>query len=142
MIFADTSALIKLYIDERGSETMAELVGSRTLCVSDLAYAEAHAAFARRRRDGVDDEATYARLVERFDAEWRGLVHVTLQVDVLEAIPPLCKRHPLRVGDAIQLASALKLARVGHSPTFACNDARLLAAAAAEGLEVVDPVVE
>lgn len=50
----------------------------------------------------------------------------------------LLVRHPLRAGDAIQLASALLLRRELAEPvTFAAYDDRLKAAARAEGLTVV-----
>ena len=50
----------------------------------------------------------------------------------------LLARHPLRAGDAIQLASALLLRReLSEAVTFAAYDDRLKAAAKAEGLFVV-----
>jgi hypothetical protein len=50
----------------------------------------------------------------------------------------LLLRHPLRSGDAIQLASALFLQEaLGEPVRFAAYDQRLLTAAAAEGLTVL-----
>ena len=51
---------------------------------------------------------------------------------------PAALRHPLRAGDAIQLASALLLRReLGEPVKFVAYDNRLKAAAKAEGLVVV-----
>lgn len=139
-IFADTSALIKLFVEEAGTPAMRALVAGRVVAVSDLAWAEAHATFGRRFRDALDTEEQHLEVSGRFRRVWPDLLRVPLHAAVLEAIPDLCRRHPLRAGDAIQLASALHLAREGLAVTLVCNDARLLAAAAAEGLEIVDPV--
>jgi hypothetical protein len=50
----------------------------------------------------------------------------------------LLARHPLRVGDAIQLASALLLRReLEEGVSFTAYDGRLNAAAKAEGLDLV-----
>lgn len=50
----------------------------------------------------------------------------------------LLTRHPLRSGDAIQLASCLYLQReTGESIAFAAFDDRLTVAARAEGLELI-----
>lgn len=139
-VYADTSALIKLFVAERGSDEMRRLVQGSTVAVSELTWAEAHATFARRLREGHDPEPAHDAVVARFERAWRQMLRVPLSQPVLRAVPDLCRRHPLRAGDAIQLASALLLAGQGVSITYACNDARLLTAAAAEGLPTFDPV--
>lgn len=47
ILFVDTSALIKLYIAEPGSQAMQLKVPGKLLAASYLTYAEAHATFAR-----------------------------------------------------------------------------------------------
>jgi predicted nucleic acid-binding protein len=52
MLFLDTSALVKVYVSELGSERMREDArrdGPKAASV--LAFAEMHATFARRRRE-------------------------------------------------------------------------------------------
>ena len=56
----------------------------------------------------------------------------------------LCRTHPLRAYDAIQLACVLTrrdddLATGLPTPTFVCADTILLAAATAEGLAIENP---
>jgi len=53
ILFLDTSALAKLYIAEPGSEAMRRRISNELIAVSQLAYAEAHATFARRRREDL-----------------------------------------------------------------------------------------
>jgi hypothetical protein len=61
---------------------------------------------------------------------------------VLQLMPGLCARHPLRGADAVHLASALLLHQEGLQITFACSDRNLVEAAAAEGLVTFDPISE
>lgn len=51
ILFIDTSALVKLYIAEPGSELMGEAAQEAVIAVSTLTFAELHATFARRLRE-------------------------------------------------------------------------------------------
>lgn len=139
MLFADTSALIKLYVSEAGSDTMSQLAAD-TLAVSALAWPEAMATFGRRFREGLDDTPRHRQRVRQLEQDWPSYLRVALSEPVLARVADLCARHPLRAGDAIQLASALLLRDAGASVRFAGCDQRLNQAAAAEGLEVLSPM--
>jgi len=139
IVFVDTSALIKLYIVEDGSERTRALIGGSTVAVSTLAFAEVHATFARRHREGLLDESEHRALARQFRLEWPSTLRVAVDERVLEAIPDLSLRYPLRGADAVHLASALLLRDEGLSIVFACSDRRLLHAARAAGLDSEDP---
>jgi uncharacterized protein len=69
---------------------------------------------------------------------------VSLTPQVLTRAANLCRVHPLRAYDAVQLASALQarddaLAIDVPPPTFVCADTVLLDVAAAEGLAAENP---
>ncbi len=142
ILFADTSALVKLYVDEIGSLEMAERVhrpeGGR-LALSVLAYPEVHATFARRLRESLLSAEEHAALGSRFEKDWQTGIRVALGSQVLRWIPRLCSEHPLRGADAAHLASALELLDAGLEVTFAASDIRLTEAAEAFGLDVFDP---
>jgi predicted nucleic acid-binding protein len=138
IFFADSSALIKLYLAEDGSDHM-RAVTDRPFAVSLLAYGEIHAAFARRRRDGLIAATEYEDLRQRFAEDWDQLMQVPVSREALAPIPRLCERYPLRGADALQLASALLLRSRELEVTFACSDRRLLEAADGEGLATFDP---
>lgn len=140
ILFADTSALIKLYIGEAGSEAMAERVRDARLALSVLAYAEVYAAFARRLREELLTDEEYADLVERFERDWQGVIVVALLPALLGRVPRLARAHPLRGADSIHLASALALQEAGLETVFAVADRRLMEAASKEGLVAFDPV--
>ena len=137
--FFDTSALLKIYVDEPGSQVVRRLATSTPLAVSELAYVEARAAFARRRREQSSHGDQLDRAVQFFEGHWASLGVVRIRVEVVRTAAALCDAHPLRAGDALQLASALELHSLGVAVTFVGSDQRLLLAAAAEGLAVLDP---
>jgi uncharacterized protein len=138
-LYLDTSALVKLYVDEDGSSMVREWVDdAEAVATSILAFVEGRAAFARRRREKRISSAAHARLVRDFEADWDRYL-------VLEATEPLIRRagklteiHPLRAYDAIHLASAKILReKLAEPVSFASWDTRLVAAAQKEGLEIM-----
>jgi len=138
--YYDTSALVKQYLQEAGSKLVLELLKSgEKVYTASLTYAEAHAAFSRRTREGRLTRQTARRLALRFDKDWESYDVVILGEDVLRLARQMLYRHPLRSADAIHLASALLLART--SPTarwsFVCADGRLCDAAKAEGFQPI-----
>ena len=51
MTYLDTSALVKLFVEERGSGAVATLVNRvEAVATAKIAYAEVHAGLARRHR--------------------------------------------------------------------------------------------
>lgn len=62
---------------------------------------------------------------------------VALEDGILAGAARLVARHPLRAYDAMQLASALAVMEADPRTRFACFDAQLNAAAAAEGLQLL-----
>lgn len=143
MIYLDTSALIKRYLEEPGSSLVRSFIADDSaLASATLAYVETHATFARRRREGHLPQKEYAALSEHFENDWATWVRIPLQDDILTLARDLIRRHPLRGSDAVHLASALTLARDltahGEMVTVVAADHRLLQAAAAEHLDTRD----
>jgi predicted nucleic acid-binding protein len=138
--YFDTSALVKQYLQEAGSKTVLELLktGDKVYTAS-LTYAETHAAFSRRTREGRLTRETTRRLALRFDRDWESYDIVLMSEDVLSLARHLLYRHPLRSADAIHLASALFLARTTSAIrwAFICADGRLCDAAEAEGFQPI-----
>ena len=104
-----------------------------------MAPVEFHAAVARRRCDGSLAARAASGLVNRFRREWPGRGRIAVSHDVVVRASELVAAHPLlRSLDALHLASALLVAKGAPEPLrFGAADERLLAAARAEGLEVL-----
>lgn len=141
MTYLDTSALVKRFVEERGSPRVAALILEEGLiATATIAYAEAFAAFARRYRERALSRRGYAAALRSFRREWDAYIRVGLRDDVLRRVRPLVRRHPLRAYDAVHLATALDLqAAVGDPVTFVAADGPLLEAATRERLRVLDP---
>jgi len=139
--YFDTSALVKQYfLKEPGSKTVRELLKSgEKVFTAVLSYTETHAAFARRRREGLLSAQVTRRLALRFDRDWESYEILLLSGDALALARELIYRHPLRSADAIHLASALLLARKTPASEweFVCADKRLRDAATSEGLSPI-----
>ena len=140
MRYYDTSALVKQYLEEAGSKLVLELLKSgEKVYTASLTYAETHAAFSRRTREGRLTRETTKRLALRFDKDWESYDSVVLSENVFRLARQMLYRHPLRSADAIHLASALLLARTSprSSWSFVCADGRLCDAAKSEGFQPI-----
>jgi predicted nucleic acid-binding protein len=133
----DTSALVKLYVPEPESEAVQTLVGSaQVAAVSLVAFAEARAAFARKRRERAVSPKDYRRIVREFDDDWDHYFVVHVTEPLVKRAAQLADKHGLRGYDAIQLSSAIVLHEQSGEPvSFCCFDARLLRASRREGLQ-------
>ena len=136
MIYFDTSALIKIFILEKGSEDAQRLSQNHfPLATAAIAYAEIYSGVNRRKREGYLSAHQYTRMSRRFDEYWTTAIHVELTQEVLTLAKGLLEKHPLRASDAIHLASALILQKGIREPLpFAAADSRLLDTASAEHL--------
>jgi len=124
--YLDTSAAMKLVLDESQSEALtAELAGrdDRRLVASSLLHTEMHCAAGRHPQD-IDHEAVGAVL------DSVSLIDIT-RGDLLAA----GTNAPLRSNDAIHLAVAL---RVG-ADEIVTYDGELIEQATAAGLIVLSP---
>jgi predicted nucleic acid-binding protein len=135
--YFDASALAKRYLDEAGSAAVRRWSASGTVATSRLSEIEVTSAVERRIREGVlsrDDGSVISAALSR---DLASMIVVELTADVATLAKDLLGRHPLRSGDAIQLATAVYLAgQLGRRPPFVVFDDCLAAAAAAEGLSV------
>jgi predicted nucleic acid-binding protein len=135
-LYLDTSALVKLYVEERDSSAVRRACdAAEVLATSRVAYPEARAALARRAREGGLGADELTHVVADLDHDWDRFVVVEVDAITARRAGELAERHALRGFDAVHLASALELRSLaGEAPSFACYDERLRAAALAEGL--------
>jgi predicted nucleic acid-binding protein len=135
MLYLDTSALVRLYIWEPGSREVEALVKENQPWVftSLVAFAETFSMLLQSLREGRITGPAYQRQKRAFLTDWDTWHVVGLSQPLLRPVERLIERYGLQGFDAIHLCTALS---AGH-PEFACFDARLRAAAGAEGLPVV-----
>jgi uncharacterized protein len=142
-VFGDTSALVKRYVREPGSDEVAAI---DRFAVAQVTRVELPAALWRLNRMRILPPRLTAALVADFEADWFGdetgrrplLGVVRMTSLVLEDAARLTGVHGLRGYDSIQLASARAVRRADPSiTTFAAFDHALRNSAAAEGFVLV-----
>ncbi|WP_136709646.1 type II toxin-antitoxin system VapC family toxin [Agromyces sp. H66] len=138
-VFADSSAIVKLYADEEGHEHVRSL---DAMIVSAIARVEVPAAFWRKNRMGELSAQDARTLVQAFGRDLAGptgrLVTLQLTNEVLERAAELTAIHGLRAYDAVQLASARAARLIDPTcSTFAVFDGELSVAAVREGFAIL-----
>ena len=139
ILFLDTSALVKLYVSEDGSEKTHEAaLEAEVLAVSRIAWAEYHAALARRARMVPDDEPELDQARNALAVDWQDFFVMEVSQSVVEVAGEYAELYALRAYDAVQLATATYLAgQSGQTVQFGCFDRRLNKAASAQGMETL-----
>jgi predicted nucleic acid-binding protein len=139
ILYLDTSALVKLYAEEPGSEVVRRAVaGSDLIATSLISYAEARSALARKCRGGEITRAALKRLKQEFERDWARLHVLPVDQTLVLKAGDLTEAHALRALDALHLATADSLQAVLRATvTFACFDGALNGAAKIRGLELL-----
>jgi uncharacterized protein len=139
ILYLDTSALVKLYADEEGSEEVRRAVRFADLIATNLiAYAETRASLARKSRSSEISRPVFTRCRRDFERDWQTLNRLPIDEVLVRKAAELAEQHALRALDALHLASADSLlTALRDRVTFACFDSRLNAAAEAQGFELL-----
>jgi hypothetical protein len=144
LYYLDTSALVKLYVREPGTDRLLQLVSNpadNRLAVLAITPVEARSAVRRRERAGDIDPKTASQILERLQRHLESrFIRQALNEIVLDGALEMIDRYALRAYDAVQLAGCLALKTADtDSPTFVCSDQHLLHAARSELFAVLDP---
>jgi len=146
--FLETSALVKLYVRESGTERVLALANRTTenrLAILALTQAELRSAVRRRERNGEIPPLVATQLLETFKRHLETrFVSQMINDFILDVASALVDRHALRAYDAVQLAGyvALRGSTGTEVPVFVCSDHALLEAARLEGIPILDPSSE
>ena len=136
ILFCDTSALLKLYIVEAGSDALKVLVQeAEAVAVCRIAWAEAYAALSRRAREVPEDALLIEQAKAALAADWSHFVVLEIDQPLVELAGEYADTFALRGYDSIQLAAAFEAGRITQTPLFfACYDMRLNKAAKLLGM--------
>lgn len=131
IIYLDTSALIKQYIREQGSDEVKNLIqGAGIIGSNSIASAEVASAFSRLVRTGwytVQDGQT---AWHEFLTDWRSYSRLEVTSRLVERAADVAWHHGLRGYDAIHLSAAMLWQEALDTPlTLATFDKNLWAAA-------------
>jgi predicted nucleic acid-binding protein len=139
ILFCDTSALLKLFIDEEGSDVMLrERSDCTAIAVCRITWAESMAAFAQRGRVKGANQAGLTQARSMFEQTWPDFAIADVTQPLVEKAGVYAEAFALRGYDSVQLAAAHNLHEQFDLPlTFACFDRRLNQAAQLLQLEVL-----
>ncbi len=110
LVYFDSSAFVKLLVQEEGSELAANIWDGCDAAVSSrLAYPEVRAALASAGRNHDLDQRDLELADRAWEEYWAATRPVELTVAVEQHAGQLTRDHALRGADAIHLASALAI---------------------------------
>jgi uncharacterized protein len=146
--FFDSSAIVKRYVNEKGSAWVAATTDSASgayVYVAAITGVEVVASFARKRKGNLIEAPLAAAVVSKFHQHFVNDYRIVgISDSVIARSMGLADTHALRGYDAVQLGAALEVngrrVALGATPlTLVTGDSDLLAAAAAEGLITDNP---
>jgi hypothetical protein len=145
LYYLDTSALVKLYVREPGTEWLLWLTRpefNHRFALLAIAPVEFRSAIRRRQRAGDIEEPVAVEMINRFTQHVETkFIQQALSEAVLDTASRLIDRYLLRAYDAVQLAGCLVLKAMSgkEEPIFVCSDRPLMEAAESERLPALDP---
>jgi predicted nucleic acid-binding protein len=143
MLYIDTSAIVKKYVDEAQSHDVRETIARAEMvatCV--ISRAEAAAAFSKAIRMGSLTTVEAQACHKAFAGEWKNYVRIRVTEALVARADGLAWTFKLRGYDAVHLAAALEwYDRLGEIVVLATFDRELWKAAGETGLQRFPPGV-
>lgn len=122
LVYFDSSALMKLVVEEAGSDLVADLWdGCDAALSSRLAYPEVRAALAAAGRNHDLDDEDLTAAEEAWEEYWSATRPVELTAEVERQAGHLARLHALRGADALHLASCHPPAATRRLPPAGCH---------------------
>jgi predicted nucleic acid-binding protein len=84
VIYFDSSALVKRYVREDGSDAVRSLIKQgEGIATSKLTYPEILSAFGRKHRAGELGRGLFGGLLDQFEADWKTVFVIELHDELL-----------------------------------------------------------
>ncbi len=141
ILYLDTSALVRLYIDEPEHASIVAITNASTSILTThlIAYAEMRAALARMKRMRRLSEPEHDTVRRAFETDWKNMEIIQIPEYLIRQAGDLSEAFGLRGYDSVHLAAADLVAKQTDNFTFACYDNRLNSAARALGMDIIEP---
>ena len=144
-LFFDTSALVKFFHEETGTEQVTQLINNsqNEVWISEITIVEFLSVMYRLYREGkiVDDELKEA--IDGFEEACHRFVVVPLNIAIIEEardlLSKLGKNFSLRTLDALQLASCNLVYEDDEDWAIVSSDHRLIRVAQNIGMKIINP---
>lgn len=138
-IFIDTSALIKRYVNEIGSDTIDSLLSKTDIIyVSIITEIESFSTLRRLLYDKQITKREFLQLSKEIEKDFQFFTIIDFDESVIFLAKSLIMKHGLKTLDSIQLSSAILIK--DSIDYFVCCDNRLVTAANKEKLKTINPL--
>lgn len=145
--FLDTSALVKRYHREEGSDILDRLFEEpdAKFIISDISIIEFYSAIALKVRTGEIDEANFASLRKLFSQDIKKGIYEIAEftkrekAESVKILVKYGKKYSLKTLDAIQI-SIMKSIERSMIKAIVCADENLCRVIALEGFQVINPM--
>lgn len=135
----DSSALMKRYLDEKGSKEISEyFIKADTIWVSYLNELESLSTIRRLLEEKRMTQEDYNSFREEIDKDYLDFFKVEYSQVIQEKTKDIIDRYQLKTLDAIHLAACLSIKK--NIDAFVCCDKKLANAAKKEKLKVLNPL--
>lgn len=141
-LFFDTSALVKRYYDEPGTEAVDRLIESEEtkVVLTAITVIEAVSAFRRKyNRDDIPEKVVDELLTAFFDEALSSFLIVSTEEALFTHSFDLILEDDLRTLDSLQLSAALAVSKQVEDIAFVSADQELVSVANDRGLETLNP---
>jgi len=134
--YLDTSAFLKLYVKEYGSERVKKITKENHVLSTAMLTVESFSALARRHQSGDIEDAAFARILNHLKNGAAAVETIRMTDDVLNLAGEITLRSAARTMDAVHIASALLFQNgAGITIIFITADKKQHNAALSEGLK-------
>jgi uncharacterized protein len=133
--YFDTSALVKLLIEEAGTDEAWEAWLDAAPITARISFAEVRAALAAAFRGGRLGPTSHERAKDLLGVLWDQMTPIEVDQTLVEHAANLGETHALRGYDAVHLAAAL----AAGAEVFISSNADQLQTARAESVLTLDP---
>ena len=133
-LFLDTSAVVKIYHQEKGTENFTQYLAGISeelfLTTSDITKIELHSALLKKYREKQIDDKNLAEVFQLFDKDFQKfniiVVDRFIKNIALSMLDSLGIKYSLRTLDSLQLASAIFSNNYSRIDYFVSSDKKFL----------------
>jgi predicted nucleic acid-binding protein len=138
-IFIDTSALIKHYVNEDGSDIIDNLfLKTDEIYISVITEIETFSTLRCLLNDKLITKHEFLQLSNEIEKDFQFFTIIDFDESIIILVKNLIIQHGLKMLDSIQLSSALLIK--DSIDYFVCCDNRLVTAAKKEKLKIINPL--
>lgn len=139
IFFFDTSALIKRYITENGSDVVEQLMSqASTIFLSPITFIECNSILKRLLIEKYINNSQYLHIKSEIEEDFKYFTVISFSKSIETNACNVIEKYNVKTLDSIQLGSLIEVKEKIQS--FVVCDNILIASALSEGINVINPL--